>query len=643
MVLSQQIRGWLRRMGEHVRAHPLLAGSIAYLVVKQVLVLWIFMPGIQLPPNMIISLVGAGLLTVPWAFALRGGWRLTSLAAIEIGYGLMLLCDLLYFRQFHDLPSIASLQHADLVGDVDGVVESLLHPFDAFLFAGVAAVLGVAVARPAWLQRQQRISWRRVAVLAVVGLGLIAAVGGTTRKLRKPFAGHTVIVSRIGPVGYHLFDAGSLVAKKLRQRFVDVEEELGRARELLERRKQPDSDLAGIAKGKNVIVVQLESWQAFPIGLEVGGKEVTPHFNRLARESIHFTRFFAQVGQGTTSDAELLQQCSLYPTRSGSVYYSHATNDLRCLPEILKEAGYETIAMHANRRDFWNRNAMYPTVGIETYYDERSFSLQPHIGMGLGDAEFFQEAVDKLLETPEPYWVQLVSLTSHGPFEYPNLPRDLEHGPFTGTMIANYLDAVRYTDAALGAFVERLREEGILDRSILVVYGDHMGVGRDNSNVGDFLGLRKDDGVGWFLTERRVPGLIRLPGGAHAGPRDHVAGQIDIAPTIAALLGLPPKGAAFMGRNLLAGGPGHVALPNGTVVTDDRIYLSADGGYGMGGCFSLPEMRRLPGEACDPVVEKAHAELAVSWTMIELDLVARLASSRTSALTQVERSLPPAN
>lgn len=627
---------WIR---EGIRAHPFFTSCVVYLVLKQMLVLWTFLERPYAPPNMLIALSGAALFTLSWAFALHGRLRLLALASVDLAFGAILLVDIVYFRQFADLPSVASLRYAGLAVEMDTAVESLLHPVDALLFVGPAILLGVALVRGEWLARQRAFTVRRVAALSLVGVGLVAAVTLTTGRLKKPFGGHTIVASRLGPIGYHAYDAGTFVSRALRKRFVSIEEELAEARAFFAARpKAPPGELHGRFAGRNVIYVQLESWQAFATEIEVGGEPVTPHFRALAQESLHFTDFHAQIGQGTTSDAELGAQCSLYASRTGSVYYENASNDLRCLPEILREAGYTTVAMHANRPDFWNRAAMYPAVGVGTFYDERAFDFEPEeeIGWGLGDVDFFEQVVDKLAALPRPFYALVISITSHAPFDFENLPRELDHGRFADTRVAHYLDTVRYTDRALGRLVERLRETGILDKSILVVYGDHQGVAKDSSNVGEFLGLADANAATWFDVERRVPALVRLPGGVAAGVRQEAAGQLDIAPTVAGLLGLDVSTAPFFGRDLLSSAPAFVGLPNGSALDDELLHLTADGGHGKAGCFDRASGAQVPGERCAALAERVATELDIAWGIVQLDLVAKVAGEAGGgALTQL--------
>lgn len=629
-----------QRAGEALRTHRFLSFCVALLVLKQMAVIWVILKRPSAPPNMFIALIGEGLAVVAWAFVLRGHKRLFALAAMQLAFGAVLLTDLFYFRQFADLPSVGSLKHANLVGEMDGigsVFGEILKPVDFLLFAGAPLIVALGLLRPS-LQQASVLSAGKAARLSLVGILMVVTVVLTTGRLRKPFGGHTIVASRLGPIGYHAYDFGTHLGRDALLRLTPLEERVAEARGYFAQRegRPPHTALAGAARGKNVIYVQLESWQAFALGQKVNGVSVTPNFDRLIGESVHLPNFHAQVGQGTTSDAEFLSQCSLYPSRTGSVYYDRAANDLRCLPELLRESGYETVAMHGNRPDFWNRAAMYPTVGINRFYDVRDFEMSEPIGMGVPDPEFFDQAVDKLVELPRPFYALLISITSHTPFDYPNLPRGfLDHGDLDGTRVAAYFDSLHYTDKALGVLLDKLERTGLLDESILVVYGDHMGITRDTSNVGDYLGLADDDPRGWFQVERRVPMAIRLPHKEAAGTYDVVAGQIDLAPTIARLVDLPLERSAFLGRDIFSGKPGFVAFPNGSAVTSDYLFLTPDGGHGRGGCYKVSDGTPAPPGACDAISDKASRELQISWSMVDADVVARVAGAPSGAVTEL--------
>jgi phosphoglycerol transferase MdoB-like AlkP superfamily enzyme len=368
-----------------------------------------------------------------------------------------------------------------------------------------------------------------------------------------------------------------------------------------------------------VIVVQLESVQAFAVGMRVNGAAVTPSLDRLAQESLTFTRAFAQVGQGTTSDAELLAGCSLYPLDTGAVFTDRHDVDFRCLPEVLREAGYHTVAMHANWPNFWNRDRMYPAMGYETFFSIRDFDRTPVIGLGLSDARFVEQAAERLATLPEPFYAVLVTLSNHAPFVDPNLPPTLPLGALAGTVVGEYLDSVRFTDAALGALLDRLRATGLLERSVLVVYGDHHGVSRNAPGTA-LLELPADRGDVWLLHEARVPLLVRLPGGRHPEQRPEPAGQVDVAPTIVDLLGVPVERTFFHGRSLVSAPPRPVVLADGSAMSEELVLLGNERRWGAPGCLDAATGRPLARERCDALADHAARELAVSRAEVDQDL-----------------------
>ena len=367
----------------------------------------------------------------------------------------------------------------------------------------------------------------------------------------------------------------------------------------------------------------------------MNGSSVTPSLDRLARESIVFSNFFSQIGQGTTSDAEFLAGCSQYPLRTGSVFMTHYDGDYRCLPELLREQGYRVVSMHANEPAFWNRADMYRAMGYDRFFSEADFPSEPAIGMGLADGPFFVRAAEHLASLPEPYYALLITLTNHSPFTHRGIPKALDANAL-GSPLAPYLNSVHYTDASLGEFVEHLRALGVLDRSVLVVYGDHLGVRRD-ARVGAALRLPLQRGDTWLKFERRVPLLVRLPHGQAAGRREEPAGQIDLTPTIADLLGVPLDGTYFHGRSLWSATEGPVVFPDGLALDGEHTFLAEGGPSGVPLCVDSSGTR-VPSERCDALADYAARELSVSRDVVEENLVRgrpRVSTRRSGAARRV--------
>ena len=247
----------------------------------------------------------------------------------------------------------------------------------------------------------------------------------------------------------------------------------------------------GTAKGKNVIVVSLESLQTFLIGATVNGQEVTPFLNQFTKESYYFDNFFHQTGQGKTSDAEFLVDTSMYPLDRGAVFFTHGNNEYTATPEILRQQGYYTAVFHANNATFWNRNIMYPALGYDRYYNELDYKITPEtkLNWGLKDIEYFDQSIDMLKQVKQPFYTRFLTLTNHYPFTYDDNTKLIDEYNSGDGVFDRYMVTARYLDEAMKHFIERLKAEGIYDNSVIVFYGDHYGISENhNRAMAQFLG-----------------------------------------------------------------------------------------------------------------------------------------------------------
>lgn len=585
------------------------------------------------PANLIAS-VGVILFLTAWVRHAGARKQITLWLLLDGLITTLLYADILYFRQFGDLVSVATIRQIGQLSTVDSAVATLIKPGDLWLFADIPALAALLLLPQAWRNRwfAPARKWG-VRALAITGAVLVALVAVADPILGEHYYGHTMVGSRMGLLNYHAFDLGTFAGRSLarlapQEEAVHTVQSWFDAKRLAETPPGEASPLAGSAKGKNVILLQVESLQSFPLGMTVGGQEVTPNLNRLMGESITFPNFYHQTGQGVTSDADLLANCSILPTRTGAVYTDYGHNDYRCMPTLLRENGYKAVAMQGMPADFWNLSAVYPRVGFERYDSIRSFQEDEVIGLGLSDESFLRQAVDKLKALPEPYYAFLVTLTSHGPFKFEGLPQTLPLGALAGTKAGDYLQAVHYTDQAIGHFVAQLKAEGLLEKAVLAVYGDHQGVWRWDEGLHQLLTIPSTDEVGWVQVEKRVPFMIRLPGGAAAGVRPEAAGQADIAPTIAGLLGLSTESAYLMGRDLLNSPPGIVPFYRGSAVDNAHLYLSPDDASEAGACYDLATHQQTDLQACTGLREQAEQKLQISRMIVERNLIPALTQAQ---------------
>lgn len=332
-----------------------------------------------------------------------------------------------------------------------------------------------------------------------------------------------------------------------------------------------DGEYFGLARGKNLLVLQVEALQNNVIHKKVKGQEITPNLNRIIGESIYFENCYSQVDMAT-ADAEVLMNLSLYPIQDVCVYITYPENTFNSLANQLKEEGYGTAVFHGFERNFYNREEAYPNMGFEQYYSGLHYQQDEVHDMLLGDKTFLRQTADMLENREEPYYAFIITLTSHHPFTFLEDYEAIDVGEFEGTIVGDYIKSIHYTDAAIGEFYERLKGAGILDETLLVLYGDHAAFNtneKDQEALKEWFGADIQDSLEQIKVNQ-VPLILRLPGGQEARIISHNAGMIDIFPTVANLLGI--RNEYLMGRDLLSTEEDIVILKGGSFVKGNKIF-----------------------------------------------------------------------
>ncbi len=554
----------------------------------------------------------------PWL-----GWAMGLVAM------LLLAADVLYMRYFGDLLSLAAAAGAGQTGQVLESVAALLKPRDAWFLAHLLPGLVLAGAVAALAKR----CGRRPVLVAAILLGLAVVPGARaaigSMKTGYGFASQVfsslVSARRVGVLGYHLSDAARAVGRRLRAGHLS-ERQYGEVVEWFRStasRRAGTGSLFGVARGANLVMVQVESMQAFVVGLEVDGQPVTPWLDAHRSGWIEVPRLTDQTAQGRSSDAELATQASLLPSRAGAAAFLYPSEHFTGLAGILAGAGYTTVSAVAFEGSFWNRRRMHPAYGYATSLFAPDFAPGERIGWGLNDVDFLAQMADRLAGLEPPVCAYLITLSLHHPFaDFPDDRKVLRLGGLDGTPLGNYLHTMRLLDQAIGSFVDTLDARGLGRDTMFVLWGDHdAGFGYD-PQLAELAGIRSDI-VGWKLADA-VPLMIRVPG-LPGRVLDRPAGHVDVAPTVLALLGIDPAGYAFVGRNLL-GVPGSgPVLGDHDDWSDGELLFLPQGGEGdEGECWSIAARERVNESACAASEAAARAERRASTAVLDHDLQQRL-------------------
>lgn len=503
--------------------------------------------------------------------------RIKYFMAVTIILTIICIINSIYYHYYSSFASVSLLATAVFAADVgDAIVENVIKIVDfIYILSPICLYLSYRIIKKReYLKREIKVEKKKIIKKALLSSLCIFVVGGifmpinSWARLFKLWNRESVVMS-YGIYFYQLDDFIQSLTPQITNLF-GHDNALKSVTDYYEenKREKTSNQFTGIFEGKNVIVIHAESMQTFPMNLKFNDQEVTPNMNKLASEGIFFSNFYSQVGVGTSSDAEFTFNTSLMPSTSGTVFVNYFNRTYVSIPQLLKEKGYYTYSMHGNTGDFWNRNTMHKNLGYDKFYSKDSYVIDETIGLGLSDKSFFSQSVEIMKEVKEneegPFYTLLITLTNHTPFsdlelidEFPTTI-DVQIGNQTitreylnNTTMGNYLRSVHYADEAIGEFIEKLDKEGLLENTVLIIYGDHDARLEYNDYnllynydpISDRILTEEDEGYVTYNKytyelDKKVPFIVWTKDQSFNLSVDTPMGMIDVLPTIGNMLGI---------------------------------------------------------------------------------------------------------
>lgn len=507
---------------------------------------------------------------VSFSFLFEGRKKWMYFVTTDLVFSVMFYADLVYFRGLNQLFSLYVLFFKNMTLDFGASTGGYFYNIDFVMLVDLLFLFYVTRKSKKLSKNQQPLvkkeSLTKKSLLFVTSftfsfLIMITQFFAVRQTIGlENYENYALLLS---PVGNHLVNMASFVSEKVKT--LSEEDSLNIKAWFAANEKNLDADpqyedLYGILEGKNIIVIHYESLEKFVLDSSFYGKEITPNLNKILDSSISFT-VQEQVREGTSSDTELMFNTGLYPTLKGSAFMSYGENTYFSLPKLLKEDGYETMTIHGDEAKFWNRDVVYPNIGIDKYVDESLFEDKRYSGLGILDESLFTQSLKEIEKTDSPFYSYIMSVTSHTPF---NIEEEYRFLGITGEDAdAGYLESMHYTDHYLGEFYNSLEEKGILEDSAIIIFGDHEGIHKYHESS-----LPENNG--------EIPFIVSIPG-MEGFEVDQVGGQIDMLPTLLYLLGVEKDvySGSVMGSNLLKSDSGSVILPTGELLgeTEDEEHL----------------------------------------------------------------------
>lgn len=523
--------------------------------------------GMSFVQTYIYALLGAIILSLPAALAPRRAW--IQLAVWIVSSGVM-IANMMYYRTyFTSIPAASYLMVGNLADFRSSVTDSLA-------LTDVILPL-VSVSGYIWLRHRQAGPRRSLLwlVLTVV-LSLAAWIsalpyGGMFRHIHQ--LSQECYYANCPPVLYTL--AGPVAAEvtssaeKLSEReLADVDRWMTEHRAL----QAPPLHSDG---SKSLVMIFLESFETWPIGLKVEGKKVTPFIDSLLADSTvsYFPNIVTQVGAGRSIDAQLLMLCGMIQMSRDVAAMSKPDNSYYSIPKAMKEAGAKrAYLLTGDKNSVWNQARFARSMGVDTLLDARDWEMTEKIGnpAKLADRALFSQAVAKMrsgeiFPVGEQAYVQIVAYSGHNPWQ---IPADQDRLKLRGAYpekYAEFLTAANYVDGALSELVGYLRSRSDANNIVIAIVGDHEGLASYRAKL---------------ASDRRTAGKVDT--GEHTplivvnsyrpGCHPKIAGQVDVYTTLLDILGLDGYVWRGMGRSILdEGHPGEAVGSDGKGSTDSHL------------------------------------------------------------------------
>ncbi|MEK7266565.1 MAG: sulfatase [Pseudomonadota bacterium] len=307
----------------------------------------------------------------------------------------------------------------------------------------------------------------------------------------------------------------------------------------------------------NIVIIVADDLGFGDIGANGGKKIRTPNIDLIARRGVNFSQFYASANVCSPSRAGMMT--GRYPIRSGLAYDVIGANDERGIPaseetigELARRAGYAT--KYIGKWHLGRFPEYAPTAhGFDEFYGVPHSNDMPNFAL-YDDAEIIETPVNQSALTARygEKAVEFIDRKRAKPFllflsyTAPHIPLYASQD-FRGKSDAGvYGDVVEELDASVGRVVDALKRSGTLDNTVIFITSDN-----GPFFEGGTAGLKGGKGSSWEAGYR-VPMIVSWPsGGLKRGAQRAIAMNIDLLPTVAEIIGIPPQSTQIDGASLL--------------------------------------------------------------------------------------------
>lgn len=288
-------------------------------------------------------------------------------------------------------------------------------------------------------------------------------------------------------------------------------------------------------KPKNVVLVTVESLSAEYLGAYGSKENLTPNLDKLAAQGLQFDNMYA-TGTRTVRGLDALT-LGTPPIPGQAIIHRPNNEHLATIGEFLEAQDYATYFVYGGYGYFDNMNAYFKGNDYNVI-DRTDFNRQEIAAenvWGVADESLFKHTLKVLDEhRGKPFFAHIMTTSNHRPYTFPEGRIDMPQG--------NRKAAVKYTDYAIGQFMQAASKEPWFKDTLFVIVADHCAsvAGKTKLPVAKY----------------HIPAIFYAPDMLPAGHYSRLASQIDIAPTLLDLLGVSGDD-HFFGESLFEAAADH--------------------------------------------------------------------------------------
>lgn len=552
--------------------------------------------------------------------------RILTTLGVDAILSIILWGDQVYYQYSNNVLSVSQITNLQYGEEIIGTLPMLLQINELIYAIDILIVIGLILGKVISISRKpKRTKAQKIGKIMLGILGSVLFVftcahygeKGVDKSYNKDLQ-----IRESTIFGYHLLDIESMINIKKQAPFKKKEEMLAAYEPLKQTYEQKYGtqvipEIEGIAENKNIILVQLESFQEFVLHQTINGQEITPNLNRFLTENIEFTDMHMQ-SYSSTADSEFSSISSFYPMENGMSFSRYDGNCYDDIFTMFHQAGYQTGYMHGNVGSFWNRKNVYQRLPVD-YIDflDQFEDTSEMVNGYLSDELLYIQAVQKLKARQtegKPIFEFIVAASSHTGFGLEGLQDrskiSIDVGKYQDTYFGHYLEAINYADYAFGVLLDNLKQENLYEDSVILVFGDHNGLPMVNEELEEFLQERHAEvnEIDIKLTYTRVAAGMKIPGISHRAIYKPIS-KLDIKPTFSVLCKIPDGvslGTSFFGTK------DFVCLNNERIIADDSYFDEVWYDRVTGEIIEEEKISQEQKQKLDERVQNMKTELAIS-------------------------------